>query len=61
MFDLVVRWYCKVVEVHLGARQDIVADDSRDHLLDATELLSDTSITSICQAVAPSVDSRRKL
>ena len=61
MFDLVVRWCCKDVEVHPVARQDIVADDSRDHLLDATKLLSDTSITGIFQAVAPSVDSRRKL
>ena len=61
MVDLVIRWYCKAVEVHPGARQDIVADDSRDHMLDATKLYSDARITGICQAVAPSVQSRRKL
>ena len=39
----------------------IVADDSSDHLLDATELFSDNNITGFCQVLAPSVESKRKL
>ena len=36
-------------------------DDSRDHLLDVTELISDISISDVLQSLAPFVDITYKL